>query len=232
MVRSMDEKLHYQIDSYVRNEMTQDERIAFEQEALNDENLRREIALTMLIKKLLGDRKRKLMMIKGWKAKKRARVIKAVSVASIAAVAMLAIAVIRPDDAPVLSHEVVAQQPKPAPTSDMEKQKKVSEAMTKVRQKGNDKEVVDMVDDLENGKDIPSVIEMQAAKFLNVKTTDENMDEHQLQMKAYELYWLKICSLIRMGKKDEAIALLKDFIKIKGTYQEQADSLLSEMTNK
>lgn len=228
----MDEKLHYQIDSYVRNEMTQDERLAFEQEALNDENLRREIALTMLIKKLLGDRKRKLMMIKGWKAKKRARVIKAVSVASIAAVAMLAIAVIRPDDAPVLSHEVVAQQPKPAPTSDMEKQKKVSEAMTKVRQKGNDKEVVDMVDDLENGKDIPSVIEMQAAKFLNVKTTDENMDEHQLQMKAYELYWLKICSLIRMGKKDEAIALLKDFIKIKGTYQEQADSLLSEMTNK
>lgn len=228
----MDEKLHYQIDSYVRNEMTQDERLTFEQEALNDENLRREIALTMLIKKLLGDRKRKLMMIKGWKAKKRARVIKAVSVASIAAVAMLAIAVIRPDDAPVLSHEVVAQQPKPAPTSDMEKQKKVSEAMTKVRQKGNDKEVVDMVDDLENGKDIPSVIEMQAAKFLNVKTTDENMDEHQLQMKAYELYWLKICSLIRMGKKDEAIALLKDFIKIKGTYQEQADSLLSEMTNK
>lgn len=228
----MDEKLHYQIDSYVRNEMTQDEKIAFEQEALNDENLRREIALTMLIKKLLGDRKRKLMMIKGWKAKKRARVIKAVSVASIAAVAMLAIAVIRPDDAPVLSHEVVAQQPKPAPTSDMEKQKKVSEAMTKVRQKGNDKEVVDMVDDLENGKDIPSVIEMQAAKFLNVKATDENMDEHQLQMKAYELYWLKICSLIRMGKKDEAIALLKDFIKIKGTYQEQADSLLSEMTNK
>lgn len=212
--------------------MTQDERLAFEQEALNDENLRREIALTMLIKKLLGDRKRKLMMIKGWKAKKRARVIKAVSVASIAAVAMLAIAVIRPDDAPVLSHEVVAQQPKPAPTSDMEKQKKVSEAMTKVRQKGNDKEVVDMVDDLENGKDIPSVIEMQAAKFLNVKATDENMDEHQLQMKAYELYWLKICSLIRMGKKDEAIALLKDFIKIKGTYQEQADSLLSEMTNK
>lgn len=232
MVRSMDEKLHYQIDSYVRNEMTQDERLAFEQEALNDENLRREIALTMLIKKLLGDRKRKLMMIKGWKAKKWARVIKAVSVASIAAVAMLAIAVIRPDDAPVLSHEVVAQQPKPAPTSDVEKQKKVSEAMTKVRQKGNDKEVVDMVDDLENGKDIPSVIEMQAAKFLNVKTTDENMDEHQLQMKAYELYWLKICSLIRMGKKDEAIALLKDFIKIKGTYQEQADSLLSEMTNK
>lgn len=228
----MDEKLHYQIDSYVRNEMTQDERLAFEQEALNDENLRREIALTMLIKKLLGDRKRKLMMIKGWKAKKRARVIKAVSVASIAAVAMLAIAVIRPDDAPVLSHEVVAQQPKLAPTSDMEKQKKVSEAMTKVRQKSNDKEVVDMVDDLENGKDIPSVIEMQAAKFLNVKTTDENMDEHQLQMKAYELYWLKICSLIRMGKKDEAIALLKDFIKIKGTYQEQADSLLSEMTNK
>lgn len=228
----MDEKLHYQIDSYVRNEMTQDERIAFEQEALNDENLRREIALTMLIKKLLGDRKRKLMMIKGWKAKKRARVIKAVSVASIAAVAMLAIAVIRPDDAPVLSHEVVAQQPKPAPTSDMEKQKKVSDAMTKVRQKGNDKEVVDMVDDLENGKDIPSVIEMQAAKFLNVKKSDENMDEHQLQMKAYELYWLKICSLIRMGKKDEAIALLKDFIKIKGTYQEQADSLLSEMTNK
>lgn len=228
----MDEKLHYQIDSYVRNEMTQDERIAFEQEALNDENLRREIALTMLIKKLLGDRKRKLMMIKGWKAKKRARVIKAVSVASIAAVAMLAIAVIRPDDAPEFSHEVVAQQPKPAPTSDMEKQKKVSEAMTKVRQKSNDKEVVDMVDDLENGKDIPSVIEMQAAKFLNVKTTDENMDEHQLQMKAYELYWLKICSLIRMGKKDEAIALLKDFIKIKGTYQEQADSLLSEMTNK
>ena len=227
----MDEKMHYQIDSYVRNEMTQDERLAFEQEVLDDQNLRREIALTLLIKKVLGDRKRKLMMIKGWEAKKRARVIKAVSVASAAAVALLAIAIIRPADAPESSHEVVAQQPKPAPTSDMEKQKKVSEAMTKVRQKDNDKEVVDMVDDLEKEKDIPSVTEMQAVKFLNVKKTDEKMDENQLQMKAYELYWLKICSLIRMGKKDEAIALLKDFIKIKGTYQEQADSLLSEMAN-
>lgn len=210
--------------------MTQDERLAFEQEALDDENLRREIALTLLIKKLLGDRKRKLMMIKGLEAKRRARVIKAVSVASIAAVALLAIAVIRPDGAPELSHEVVAQQSKPAPTSDMEKQ--VSEAMTKVRQKSNDKEVVDMVDDLENEKDIPSVTEMQAAKFMNVKKTDEKMDEQLLQMKAYELYWLKICSLIRMGKKDEAIALLRDFTKIKGTYQEQADSLLIEMANK
>lgn len=210
--------------------MTQDERLAFEQEALDDENLRREIALTLLIKKLLGDRKRKLMMIKGLEAKRRARVIKAVSVASIAAVALLAIAVIRPDGAPELSHEVVAQQSKPAPTSDMEKQ--VSEAMTKVRQKSNDKEVVDMVDDLENEKDIPSVTEMQAAKFMNVKKTDEKMDEQLLQMKAYELYWLKICSLIRMGKRDEAIALLKDFTKIKGTYQEQADSLLIEMANK
>lgn len=228
----MDEILHYQIDSYVRNEMTQDERLAFEQEALDDENLRREIALTLLIKKLLGDRKRKLMMIKGWEAKRRTRVIKAVSVASIAAVALLAIAVIRPDGAPELSHEVVAQQPQPAPTSDMEKQKKVSEAMTKVRQKSNDKEVVDMVDDLENEKDIHSVTEMQAAKFMNVKKTDEKMDEQLLQMKAYELYWLKICSLIRMGKKDEAIALLRDFTKIKGTYQEQADSLLIEMVNK
>ena len=226
MVRSMDEILHYQIDSYVRNAMTHDERLAFEQEALDDENLRREIALTLLIKKLLGDRKRELMMIKGWEAKRRARV------ASIAAVALLAIAVIRPDGAPEFSHEVVAQQPQPAPTSDMEKQKKVSEAMTKVRQKSNDKEVVDMVDDLENERDIPSVTEMQAVKFMNVKETDEKMDEQQLQMKAYELYWLKICSLIRMGKRDEAIALLKDFTKIKGTYQEQADSLLIEMANK
>lgn len=232
MVRSMDEILHYQIDSYVRNTMTHDERLAFEQEALDDENLRREIALTLLIKKLLGDRKRKLMMIKGWEAKRRARVVKAVSVASIAAVALLAIAVIRPDGAPEFSHEVVAQQPQPAPTSDMEKQKKVSEAMTKVRQKSNDKEVVDMVDDLENERDIPSVTEMQAVKFMNVKETDEKMDEQQLQMKAYELYWLKICSLIRMGKRDEAIALLKDFTKIKGTYQEQADSLLIEMAHK
>ena len=114
--------------------------------------------------------------------------------------------------------------------------------MTKVRQKSNDKEVVDMVDDLENEKDIPSVTEMeyaiadgamaQAAKFMNAKKTDEKMDEQLLQMKAYELYWLKICSLIRMGKRDEAIALLKDFTKIKGTYQEQADSLLIEMANK
>ena len=109
----MDEILHYQIDSYVRNAMTQDERLAFEQEALDDENLRREIALTLLIKKLLGDRKRKLMMIKGWEAKRRARVVKAVSVASIAAVTLLAIAVIRPDGAPELSHEVVAHHPQP-----------------------------------------------------------------------------------------------------------------------
>lgn len=40
---------------------------------------------------------------------------------------------------------------------------------------------------------------------------------------------MKIRSLLRMGKKDEAFVLLKQFVNLEGVHKTQADSLLKEL---
>ncbi len=53
----MDEKYLELIDKYLRNEMPPKEKLNFEQEALNNPELRKEIELTYRIKRSLTDRK-------------------------------------------------------------------------------------------------------------------------------------------------------------------------------
>ena len=54
-------------------------------------------------------------------------------------------------------------------------------------------------------------------------------DADVLSKDAYELHWLKIRSLIAIGKKEEAIQLLMSFVQIEGIHKAAADSLLQKM---
>ena len=57
----------------------------------------------------------------------------------------------------------------------------------------------------------------------------EDNGVRSLKVEVYELYWMKIRSLLRMGKKDEAFVLLKQFVNLEGVHKTQADSLLKEL---
>ena len=57
----------------------------------------------------------------------------------------------------------------------------------------------------------------------------EDNGVRNLKVEVYELYWMKIRSLLRMGKKDEAFVLLKQFVNLEGVHKTQADSLLKEL---
>lgn len=61
-------KFEYQdkIDSYVLGDMTADERLAFEQEVQNNEELREQLEYTQQVKTLLTSRQEKMTLLKQW----------------------------------------------------------------------------------------------------------------------------------------------------------------------
>ena len=52
-----------------------------------------------------------------------------------------------------------------------------------------------------------------------------NYERNLLISMGYDLKWLKINALLGVGRKDEAIALLKEFKRERGEHRIQADSL-------
>ncbi|MDO5489694.1 MAG: hypothetical protein Q4F52_06240 [Bacteroidaceae bacterium] len=72
------------------------------------------------------------------------------------------------------------------------------------------------------------VLDISEGKFLmaHPKRIEES---HTLNDDVYELHWLKIKSLISIGKNEEALELLKSFVKVEGKYKNAADSLMIEM---
>lgn len=66
----MDERIFDLIDKYLRKEMSPEESLNFEQDALNNPELRKEIELTYRIKRSLTDRQQKLHKTTQWERKK------------------------------------------------------------------------------------------------------------------------------------------------------------------
>ena len=81
---------------------------------------------------------------------------------------------------------------------------------------------------MEDENIIPTLSDVSAGKFV-VSQPMETEDADVLSKDAYELHWLKIQSLIAIGKKEEAIQLLMSFIQIEGKYKATADSILLKM---
>ena len=227
----MEEKYNDLIDRYLRNEMSREEKLDFEQQVLNNEQLKSELELTCRIKHRLADRQQKLRNTNEWKRRSMKGYIYMGAVTSIAA--SLAIAfLVWPASHHSLeepSGEAIAMAPSSAPTEE-QAIAHVEEATKKARanvKKGKDMEVIESVNELESRQFIPRVGQISEIKLMSA--TVDTQERDTLLSNAYELYWMKIQSLLRTGKKAEAKTLLQKFSSIEGRYKEQADSLLNTL---
>lgn len=225
----MDERIQDRIDRYLRNEMSSGESLSFEQEALNNDELRKELGLSLLVRKSLASRQQKLDAINRWKHHGKARLTSIVSITSIAALFVIGFVVLKPTNSSSPNKEILAQNKTSETLSAIEKQEKVEKAMKSVRNKTDDKEIVETIEKLEKQNEIPTISEVSDAQYMSSKQQKENIEEKNLKVEAYELHWMKICSLLRIGKKEEALALLKQFVTLEGCHKAQADSLLKEI---
>lgn len=223
----MDERINDKIDRYLRKEMSSEETLLFEQEILNDEDLRKEVEVSFLIRKSLAGRVEKLRIMNRWRNRRKNRIIKSSFIVSIAALFVIGIFLFKPTATSTDSHRMVAVQTKSKSEHLEIPRNEVNRVKEKVRYAKNDKEVVEAVDELDKSSDIPSISMDFSGNYMSHKTTDT--EERNLKLDIYELQWKKITSLVRMGKNKEAVSLLKHFVTIQGKYQEQADSILDKL---
>ncbi|WP_297262196.1 hypothetical protein [uncultured Prevotella sp.] len=226
----MDERINDKIDRYLRKEMSSEETLLFEQEILNDEELRKEVEVSILIRKSLAGCAEKLRTMNRWRNRKKNRIIKSSFVVSIAAIFVVGFFLFKSIETSTDSHKMVAVQTKSKSKHLETPRNEVNRVKEKVRYAKNDKEVVEAVDELDKCSDIPSFSMDISGNYMSHETTDTE-EERNLMLDIYELQWKKITSLLRMGKYKEAVSLLKQFVTIQGKYQEQADSILDELKN-
>ena len=224
----MDERIQDRIDRYLRKEMSQEENINFEQEALNNDELRKDLGLSLLVRKSLASRQQKLNLTNRWKHRGKTRLMSIVLITSIAALLVIGVVVLKPTNSSTLNKEMVAQNKASETLATIEKQEKVAETMKNVRNKTNDKEIVETIEELEKQNDIPTISDVSDAQYMSSKQQKESNEDINLNIKVYELYWMKIRSLLRMGRKEEALTLLKQFVLLEGSHKVQADSILKE----
>ena len=224
---SMDERINDKIDRYLRKEMSSEETLLFEQEILNDEDLRKEVEVSFLIRKSLAGRVEKLRIMNRWRNRRKNRIIKSSFIVSIVALFVIGFFLFKPTATSTDSHRMVAVQTKGKSEHLEIPRYEVNRVKEKVRYAKNDKEVVEAVDELDKSSDIPSISMDLSGNYMSHKTTDT--EERNLKLDIYELQWKKITSLVRMGKNKEAVSLLKHFVTIQGKYQEQADSILDKL---
>lgn len=151
-----------------------------------------------------------------------------VLITSIAALLVIGVVVLKPTNSSTLNKEMVAQNKASETLATIEKQEKVAETMKNVRNKTNDKEIVETIEELEKQNDIPTISDVSDAQYMSSKQQKESNEDINLNIKVYELYWMKIRSLLRMGRKEEALTLLKQFVLLEGSHKVQADSILKE----
>ena len=225
----MDERNFELIDKYLRREMTPEERLNFEQEALNNPELRRETELTYRIKRSLANRQQKLHRTAHCEIKKKYKIAGAATAASIAAVLAVWFFLTKPAQNTDVSSEIIAANTSVnAPETLKKKSEEAIVTVKKSISEGKEEVAIAEVTKLEDENIIPTLSDVSAGKFV-VSQPMEVEDADVLSKDAYELHWLKIRSLIAIGKKDEAIQLLMSFVQIEGIHKAAADSLLQKM---
>ncbi len=225
----MDERNFELIDKYLRREMTPEERLNFEQEALNNPELRRETELTYRIKRSLANRQQKLHRTAHCEIKKKYKIAGAATTASIAAVLAVGFFLTKPAQITEVNSEIIAANTSVnAPETLKKKSEEAIVTVKKSISEGKEEVAIAEVTKLEDENIIPTLSDISAGKFV-VSQPMEVEDADVLSKDAYELHWLKIRSLIAIGKKEEAIQLLMSFVQIEGIHKAAADSLLQKM---
>lgn len=225
----MDERNYELIDKYLRKEMSPEESLNFEQEALNNPELRKEIELTYRIKRSLTDRKQKLHKTAQWERKKKYRIVRyATAITSVAAMLVVGFFLTKPVIENAASDNLVASTTIESPEILKEKSEEAIVSVQRSISEGKEEVAIAEVTKLEEQKVIPSLNEISEGRYI-MSHTLESEDADILSKDAYELHWLKIQSLITIGKKADAIELLKSFVTVDGKYKATADSLLNIM---
>lgn len=225
----MDDRYLERIDMYLRKEMTAEECVAFEQEVLNCSELHRELELTHVIACVLGKRQQKIDKIAQWERSRRYMNILRISTAAVAAILVFGFLFVHFGKISITEQKLLSETNTPAILHANNKNA-IQEIKTAIK-KGKNVEAIDIINDLENTNAIPTLNEMAGIRPVPEQSVcSQELDS--LNNDAYELHWLKICSLINVGKRQEAVASLKTFITIEGQYAEKADSLLRVLEHK
>lgn len=224
----MEDRMHERIDRYLRKEMSAEESLLFEQEALNNSDLRREIELTYRIKRRLVDRQQKLFRTAHWERKRRIKHVCFATMTSVAAILVVGFFLNRPMTGTSEKSELLAS----ANISTSQEMKEMgAEAVVSVKRsisQGKEEVAIAEVTRLEKQDVIPTLSEVSDGKFI-MNHTLVSADADALSKNAYELHWLRIKSLITIGRKQQAVELLRSFVLVEGKYKVAADSLLREM---
>lgn len=224
----MDERYFELIDKYLRKEMSPEESLNFEQVALNNPKLRKEIELTYRIKRSLIDRKQKLRKTAQWERKKRFSIVRYATITSVAAMLVVGFFLTKPVIENTSSDNLVASATIESPEILKEKSGEAIVSVQKSISDGNEEVAIAEVTKLEEQNIIPTLNDVSGGRFI-MSHKLESDDADILSKDAYELHWLKIQSLITIGEKAEAIELLKSFVTVDGKYKATADSLLNIM---
>lgn len=225
----MEEKYHDLIDRYVRNEMAQEERLAFEQQILNDEELRHEVDLTRRIKSSLSDRQNKLRITSELMHKKRNKTIRMVSIFSIAACVAIGFFVWYDTDNNIGNDaSTLTAMVKDENKISVDSKEKAVEKVHQAIRKGNDKAVVEAVDEMERDRLIPDINNVKEMKLMSNRASEVN---DSINIDPYELYWIKINSLLNLGDTLSAKKILVDYLEIEGRHQIDAMNLIKTIND-
>ena len=223
----MEEKYHDLIDRYVRNDMAQEEKVAFEQQMINDENLQHEVDLTCRIKNSLSDRQNKLRITSELMRKKRNKTIRMVSFFSIAACVAIGFFVWYDTDNNIGNDaSTLTAMVKDENKISVDSKEKAVEKVQQAIRKGNNKAVVEAVDEMERDRLIPDINNVKEMKLMSNRASEVN---DSITIDAYELYWIKINSLINIGDTLIARKILVEYITIEGQHQKEAKRLLKKI---
>ncbi len=225
----MDEQTLDRIDRYLRGEMSEKESLLFEQDALNDERLRKETELTYSIKRRLADRQQKLYQTNKWRRSKQSRFFQVGGWFAVAASLVVGLFLIMPKNTQTTDSHLLAKndmEEMEIPIPSMENQR-IARVEKTVRE-GRHQEALQEIEKIEAEQELPSLSEISTEKTFASYTSSE-MDVDDKIQESYELNWLRICSLMQLGKMKEAKNLLADFIVIEGIHQNSADSLFKNM---
>lgn len=225
----MDERYNELIDKYLRKEMSQEESLRFEQDALSCHELRKEIELTYRIKRSIINRQKKLCKIAQWERKKKIRVTSVTTIFSIAAMLVIGFFITKPElDVKDTNNNPIASSHINISPKATDARETAIVAVKNNISKGMEEEAIAEVNRLEEQNIIPTLNDVSKGKFVMNKSLGLE-DAEVLGQEAYELHWLKIKSLIAIGKTNEAVKLLKAFVQIDGKYKADADSLLQTL---
>lgn len=223
----MDERNLERIDRYLRKEMTPEESLNFEQEALNDAELLEEVDLTYRVKRSLTDRQQKLYVTGKWGNRRRNRIIRFSSITSVAAMLLIGLYIWRPLPN-VQKQETLLAVVESSPTKDEQtKHEQVIRTVRESMEEGQEENAIATIEQLERKREIPTLDDVSRGRFVtNNLLSEEKSDTLAWYGDAYELHWLKICALVKVGKRDDAKKRLSTFVQIEGKYKQKADSLL------